>query len=234
MARGARRKPPKAARSEAKPSGANQSRARMLGCAPSTEERAMPMPKDIGVIDLMIGIPTPEPPRMYDFMRPLFRDKESLDAVRVPGRVHVQGRAEDGRGTRTTSSTRSSKMDQFGIEQAMIGVSLDNETGAARAEAAPRPLHPVGQRGSRTRAWRACARSCASTRSFGIKAVGAFPCGYVPQVPINDKALLPDLREVRRARHPDLLLRRRARARASRWRRRRSSSSTRCAGSSRS
>ena len=56
----------------------------------------MAMPSDIPIIDLMMGIPSPDPKPGYDFMRPLFRDAESLQILRVPGRVHVQGRPEDG------------------------------------------------------------------------------------------------------------------------------------------
>ncbi|HVH18943.1 MAG TPA: amidohydrolase, partial [Myxococcota bacterium] len=44
----------------------------------------MPMPQNIGIIDLMLGIPSPEPKRNYDFMRPLFRDKESRDSFDFP------------------------------------------------------------------------------------------------------------------------------------------------------
>ena len=44
----------------------------------------MPMPKQIGVIETMIGIPSPDQPRSYDFMRPLFRDKESIEQFAFP------------------------------------------------------------------------------------------------------------------------------------------------------
>jgi hypothetical protein len=40
----------------------------------------MSMPSDVPIIDLMMGILSPDAKRAYDFMRPLFRDRESLDS----------------------------------------------------------------------------------------------------------------------------------------------------------
>jgi len=39
----------------------------------------MPMPTDIGVIDLMIGFPEADRRHHYDFLRDNLRDHESLD-----------------------------------------------------------------------------------------------------------------------------------------------------------
>ena len=36
----------------------------------------MPMPKDVGIIDLMLGIPSRDPTPQYAFMKPLFRDAD--------------------------------------------------------------------------------------------------------------------------------------------------------------
>ncbi len=44
----------------------------------------MPMPTGLGIIDLMLGIPIDEQTRSYDFMRPLLRDKESLESFAFP------------------------------------------------------------------------------------------------------------------------------------------------------
>ncbi len=44
----------------------------------------MGMPTDVPIIDLMLGIPSPDAKRSYDFMRPLFRDRESLESFEFP------------------------------------------------------------------------------------------------------------------------------------------------------
>ncbi len=44
----------------------------------------MPMPTDIGVIDLMIGFPEADRRHHYDFLRANLRDHESLDDFEFP------------------------------------------------------------------------------------------------------------------------------------------------------
>ncbi len=44
----------------------------------------MPMPTDIGVIDLMIGFPEADRRHYYDFLRANLRDRESLDEFEFP------------------------------------------------------------------------------------------------------------------------------------------------------
>ncbi len=51
-----------------------------------------------------------------------------------------------------------------------------------------------------------------AVKEHGAKAAHCWGTGLIPQVPLNDKKMYPDLREVRGARHPDLRVRRRARA----------------------
>ena len=50
---------------------------------------------------------------------------------------------------------------------------------------------------------------------YGIRATSVFPAGTFPQVPIDDPKMYPDLRHLRRTRHPDLRLRGRARSASS-------------------
>src|SRR5262249_29618771 len=47
-------------------------------------EMRMAMPTGLGIVDLMLGIPSDDQTRVYDFMRPLFRDKESLSSFDFP------------------------------------------------------------------------------------------------------------------------------------------------------
>ena len=50
-----------------------------------------------------------------------------------------------------------------------------------------------------------------AVEELGVKAATAFPAGLYPQVADQRREVLPDLREVHRARHPDLRVRGRAR-----------------------
>ena len=54
---------------------------------------------------------------------------------------------------------------------------------------------------TRTRAWRPCARSSTTPRKFDLKCVGAFPAGPEPAGRGGRQEVVPDLHEVRRARH---------------------------------
>ena len=42
------------------------------------------MPRNIGVIDLMLGIPSPDPRPGYDFLKPLLRDAQSRESFEFP------------------------------------------------------------------------------------------------------------------------------------------------------
>ncbi len=147
------------------------------------------MPSDTSVIDLMLGIPSDDAKRSYDFMRPLFRDADSLKSFDFP----VEYMFKD---VPTFSSLQDrikftlEEMDKYNIERALIGVSFTDE---------------VSQRALREHPDRFLA-SCATEpnrgmedirdivrlhEEFDIKAVSAFPAGCVPQVPIDDKRFYP-------------------------------------------
>jgi predicted TIM-barrel fold metal-dependent hydrolase len=149
----------------------------------------MGMSKDIGVIDLMMGIPTPEPPRQYDFMRPLLRDKESLSQFDFPVEYMFKDVPKTGKHEDYIKYTLE-KMDQFGIERALIGVSLESETGQRALKNHPDRFIPSGNVDP-NKGMEGVRQMVREYEAFGIRAVGAFPCGYVPQVPINDKAFYP-------------------------------------------
>lgn len=149
----------------------------------------MTMPTDIPIIDLMFSIPSEEAKRTYDFMRPLFRDPDSLKSFDFPVEYMFKdvpkfSKLED----RITYTLE--QMDTFNIERALIGVSLQDD---------------VSQRALRDHPDRFIA-SCSTDpnrgmedlrdivrmhEEFDIRAVSAFPSGCVPQVPIDDKRFYP-------------------------------------------
>lgn len=149
----------------------------------------MPMPGHIGVIDLMVGIPSEDPSQWYEFLRPLLLDTESLTQFRMPAEYMFRNIPRFRPGQDPIRAVLD-EMDRFGVERAMIGV-------APRHEIALRALreHPDRFFGSYevnpNRGMDEVRTLVALHRDVGVKAATVFPCGLVPQVPINDKKLFP-------------------------------------------
>ena len=149
----------------------------------------MAMPKDIGIIDLMLGIPSPDQPSSYDFMRPLLRDEESLQQFDFPVEYMFKNVPKTA-GKDDYIKYTLEQMDQYGIERALIGVSEENET-SKRALSQHSDRFLASSHCDPNRGMEGVRRLVREYEEFGTVAVGAFPCGYVPQVPINDKAFYP-------------------------------------------
>ncbi len=144
---------------------------------------------DIPVIDLMLGIPSEDAKRSYDFMRPLFRDKQSLESFDFP----VEYMFKD---VPTFSSLGDrikytlEEMDKYNIERALIGVSLTDEV--SQRALREHPDRFIASCGTEPNNGMEDVRNIVRLHEeFDIKAVGAFPAGCVPQVPINDKRFYP-------------------------------------------
>lgn len=149
----------------------------------------MPMPNDVPIIDLMLGIPSEEAKRSYDFMRPLFRDAESLKSFDFPVEYmfkDVPSFAALGDRIKYTLE----KMDEFNIERALIGVSLSDEV--AQQALRQHPDRFIASCGTEPNDGMEDIRNIVRLHEeFDIRAVSAFPAGCVPQVPINDKRFYP-------------------------------------------
>jgi predicted TIM-barrel fold metal-dependent hydrolase len=149
----------------------------------------MARPRDIGVIDCMLGIPTNEDRQdWYGFFRPLLRDRESLEAFHMPAQYMFKGVPEL-TGITDFVGWTVEQMDRFGIDKALVGFS----GGKAELEAAERfpdrfffdaPFDPNGGMEEIRRLKRL-------HRDHGIKAISVFPAGTYPQVPINHKYMFP-------------------------------------------
>ena len=86
----------------------------------------MPMPTDIGVIDLMIGFPTADRRHNYDFLRANLRDRESLDEFEFPAQYMFKNVPKVDAPSDPVHALLE-LMDKYGIERAMIGVSSRND-----------------------------------------------------------------------------------------------------------
>jgi predicted TIM-barrel fold metal-dependent hydrolase len=147
-------------------------------------------PRDIPVIDTLLGIPTGEDRSdWFDAFKPLLMDQESLNQFAMPAQYMFKD-IPTGAGVTDYVAWTVAEMDKYGIEKAMVGYYEGSETAIAARDRYPdrfvfdMPADP--NRGMET--IRAIRRAHAE---FGIKAVSVFPCGCVPQVPINDKKMYP-------------------------------------------
>lgn len=146
------------------------------------------MPTDIGVIDLMMAIPTGDRRAWMRLLQPLVRDQESRETFEFAAEYMFKDK--DGVTDITDTDLVLREMDRFGVEKGMIGITLTHEVaiGALRA-------HPDRFIGSfevdPNRGMEGVRDLVRAYEEFGVKAANAFPCGYNPQVPINDKKFFP-------------------------------------------
>lgn len=146
------------------------------------------MPTDLGVIDLMLGIPEPgQKERWYDFLKPNLRDSESKD-FKFPAQYMFKEVPEEPTDADMIAYTLD-QMDGHGIDKALVG------------------YHPgtIGEEAVRTRpdrfiasvsvdpndGMKAIDHIMKSHETVGIKGVQLFPAGCNPGVPINDKRMYP-------------------------------------------
>jgi predicted TIM-barrel fold metal-dependent hydrolase len=149
----------------------------------------MAMPTDIGIIDLMLDIPSGDQSEWYEFLRPQLRE-ESKDhefpAQYMFGDVPHPEVGDDP----VTSVLKL--MDHFGIEKAMIGVGFEDERVDKRKAVADHPDRFIGSFSVDPNKGMAGVRDLVKAyETLGIKSAIAFPAGYLPQVPINDKKFFP-------------------------------------------
>ena len=114
--------------------------------------------------------------------------------LRVPGRVHVQGRAREGAAATPTtrSRSRSHEMDRWGIEKGLIGVGDEGGTGELALKRHPDRFIAVRPAPTRTTGMEAIRKIVRELR--GRTACGPSACSRrAPsrRSPINDKKMYP-------------------------------------------
>ena len=133
----------------------------------------MPMPRDVPIIDTMIGIPRPDQPKNYDFMRPLFMDRESREQFDFPVEYMFKDVPKTARQEDYVRYTLD-QMDAHGIERGMIHVSVDDEVSQRALKD-----HPDRFFGSidanPNEGMEAVYKIVAAYERFGVKAVTTFP-----------------------------------------------------------
>jgi predicted TIM-barrel fold metal-dependent hydrolase len=149
----------------------------------------MGFPTDIGVVDLMMGLPGGDRRWWATSMAPLLLDRESrAQFEHAAGYMYRDTPAAEESSDRVGTLLR--EMDAHGIEQALIPVEPGDpvSTGAIRD-------HADRLRGSLmvdpNRGMDAVRELERAVNDLGVVAATFFPCGCVPQVPIDDRKVYP-------------------------------------------
>ena len=149
----------------------------------------MTMPKDIGIIDLMLAIPSADQDTWYDYMKPMFMDEESRNLFSMPAQYMFS--APDLKDVKDGLAYTLKQMDRFGIERAMLGIQGD----AGRVHEGALQSHPkrffASYECNPNRGMEEVRKIRRLKKQYDIKAVTAFPAGTIPPAPINDKRWYP-------------------------------------------
>jgi uncharacterized protein len=147
----------------------------------------MPMPTDVGVVDLMIGFPFTDKKAIYDYLRAGLKDGEK-DSLAMPAGYMFKETPDELQEGADPVEFLLGEMDRYGIAIGLIGVH--GETGQRALKEHPRrfagsiEIDPNDITGA--------VRQIRSNHDqFGIKAVSTFPAGCVPQVPVSDRRYYP-------------------------------------------
>ena len=147
----------------------------------------MSFPKDIGIVDCMIGFPATDFSQ-YDFIRAQLRDSESRDDFDFPVEYMFKHVPKDLYGSDNPIDITLHEMDRFGVEMGLIGCegsvyqqALKNHPD--RFLASGNVDANDGMDGIR--------RMVQQYEEFGVRAFGCFPAGSNPQVAINDARMYP-------------------------------------------
>ena len=150
----------------------------------------MPMPTDLGIVDLGIGFPYrshEEKRAAYDFFRPLLKDTQSAKEFEFPAQYMFKDVPDVVGPDVDPVAWVVEKMDEFHIEMAKTGMS-PNGIRAKREHPGRFFLNMSVDPHRGVDMLRDMERAKAE---HDIVAVSCFPCGCVPQVAVNDKKMYP-------------------------------------------
>jgi predicted TIM-barrel fold metal-dependent hydrolase len=150
------------------------------------------MPTDIGIVDTLLGIPSTDKAGAYDWLRPLLRDRESLEAFGSPVQYQYHDRpATPDEGTVDDMIDYTiDQMDQNNIWKALIDVRLDEGPGRRALERYPDRFFGAFAVDP-NRGVPALRDLQHAVEDLGVKAAAVMPAFVVPQCPINDKRMYP-------------------------------------------
>ena len=146
----------------------------------------MSMPKDIGIVDTMIGFPADDF-AMYDFIREQLKDPSAKFEFPVEYMFKQVPKELYGSSKDPVTLTLN-EMDKHGVEIGLIGVGGE----VSRKALTEHPDRFVGQGSVDPNTGMEGIREMVRQyEAFGVSSFGAFNAGFNPQVGINDAKMYP-------------------------------------------
>lgn len=149
----------------------------------------MGYPKDIRIIDCMLGIPEAEDKSdWYESFKPLLKDEQSREAFKMPAQYMFKDIPDTDDADDFVKWTVE-QMDRFNIEHALVGWNENDTSRRAKEQYPDRfffdlPCNPNGGMEEVRRIKRI-------HKEVGLSAISVFPAGTNPQVAINHKYMFP-------------------------------------------
>jgi predicted TIM-barrel fold metal-dependent hydrolase len=145
-------------------------------------------PESPAVIDTMIGFPLRDKRRTYEFITRQTKDAESREDFDFPVEYMFKDVPDEADDAVDVVAVTLAEMDKHGIRRGMIGVEGADSQRALRDH--PDRFVP-SINADPNEGMEAVRKIVAAHDAWGIRAVGMFPAGFTPQVPINDKKMYP-------------------------------------------
>ena len=145
----------------------------------------------VGTIDLGIGFPyrsVEEKKATYEFMKPLYKDRETIEAMEFPAEYMFKNVPDVVDPDVDPIDWTIAAMDRWGIE---IGKSSVGDAGCEAQERYPDRIclsYEMRDPHDPTTQVRLIKEA---HRNHQIVGVGCFPCGFLPQVPIDSPLMYP-------------------------------------------
>lgn len=150
----------------------------------------MPVPQGVGVIDTMIGMPSGDRRWWARSMAPLLLDAGSKGEFQHAASYMYKELPPEPDMGEDPVAVLLREMDAYGVAQGLLPVTADDAVATRAIRDHPDRLigsflvDPVrGMEGVRDLE--------RAVRELGVKAAAFFPCGCVPQVPIDDRMAYP-------------------------------------------
>lgn len=145
------------------------------------------MPKDVGIIDLMIGFPFTDKAAVYEKAVKGLKDAASGDLSMPAGYMFRGVPDEIDLETADPIDVTIGEMDRYGIEQGLFGLS---ETSIEASKRHPGRVNFITEVDPND-VMGAVRKVRDAVADHDLKAVSVFPAGCMPQVPVDDPKMYP-------------------------------------------
>ncbi len=154
----------------------------------SPTQSPTPWPSGLGIIDTMFDLPFADIAKVYEFLAPQLRDRDSKESFEFPVEYMFHDVPKAALDEADPVDHALALMDHYGIETALIGSGTRDQQ-RALTDHPKRFLPSIGVDPNEGMA--AVEKIVRAHETTGLRAIAAFPAGCSPQVPIDDKRWYP-------------------------------------------